>query len=204
MKLYGLTPSPFYRKCRVAFEEKGLAYEVEPCAPIPKTPELIARHPLGKIPYLVDGELTVPDSSVICAYLEKLQPAPPLYPETADEFAQALFLEEYADTRISEVVGGIVYERLVRPHVLKEEPDEERVASILRDELPGVLDYVESRAPESGDHIFSRFGIADIALGAHLSGLHFGQVELDAARWPRTAAYLASLLARPSFKTAMT
>ena len=76
MKLYGLTPSPFYRKCRVVFEEKGLAYEVEPCAPLPKTPELLARHPLGKIPYLVDGELTVPDSSACRIWCTAASPQP--------------------------------------------------------------------------------------------------------------------------------
>ena len=58
MKLYGAVPSPFARKCLVALEEKGIAYELENMAPFPKTEELLSMHPMGKIPILKDGETT--------------------------------------------------------------------------------------------------------------------------------------------------
>ena len=48
--------SPFFRKCRIALEEKGIPYETERLIPVPKTPELLALHPMGKIPVLRDGE----------------------------------------------------------------------------------------------------------------------------------------------------
>jgi glutathione S-transferase len=51
--------------------------------------------------------------------------------------------------------------------------------------------------------VLARFGIADAAIGAQLAGLQLCRVEIDAARWPRTAAYRRGLEARPSFKTAM-
>ena len=72
MKLYGAPQSPFVRKVRVALEEKGLTYAIELPAP--------ALHPMGKMPVLRDGDLVVPDSSVICAYLERKHPSPALYP----------------------------------------------------------------------------------------------------------------------------
>src|SRR5258708_7762767 len=100
MKLYGANRSPFFRKARVVLEEKGIPYQVERLAPVPKTPELLAMHPLGKIPILRDGDVVVPDSSVICAYLERVHPKPALYPESAADLAAALFLEEFADTRM--------------------------------------------------------------------------------------------------------
>src|SRR5262249_18434378 len=71
MKLYGASLSPFVRKVRIILEEKGIPYETEELVPLPKTPALLAMHPLGKIPILCDGDVVVPDSSVICAYLEK-------------------------------------------------------------------------------------------------------------------------------------
>jgi glutathione S-transferase len=203
MKLYGASQSPFVRKARIVLEEKGIPYETENLIPVPKTPELLALHPMGKIPILRDGEVVVPDSSVICAYLEKKHPSPALYPGDPADLAKALFLEEYADTRMFEVLGPILFERVVKRFVFQQEPDEARVADLLARELPPVLDYLEFQVPGDRDSVLARFGIADAALGAQLGSLTSGGIEIDARRWPRTARYYRALLARPSFKTAM-
>jgi glutathione S-transferase len=203
MKLYGANPSPFFRKVRVVLEEKGIPYETESLVPIPKTPELLALNPLGKIPILRDGDVVVPDSSVICAYLERKTPSPALYPADPADLAKVLFLEEYADTRMGEVFGGIFFERFVKPQVLQQAPDEARVAGLLEREVPGVMDYLETQVPPDRDTVLARFGIADAALGAHLGNLTFAGVEVDARRWPQTARYYRALLSRPSFKTAL-
>jgi glutathione S-transferase len=204
MKLYGVRGSPFVRKALVALEEKGLPYQLETMVSVtPKPPELLALHPLGKIPVLRDGAVVVPDSSVICAYLEKKFPSPALYPDDPAALAKALFLEEYADTRMFEVLGPILFERVVKRFVMKQEPDEARVAEKLERELPPVLDYIESQLPGDRETVLPRFGIADVALGAQLGSLTLSGIEVDAKRWPRTAHYDAALLARPSFKTAM-
>jgi glutathione S-transferase len=203
MKLYGANPSPFFRKARVVLEEKAIPYETEHLVLVPKTPELLALHPMGKIPVLRDGETVVPDSSVICAYLEKKYPFPPLYPEDPEQFARALFLEEYADTRMGEDLGGVFFERVVKPHILRQALDESRVEELLQRAVPPVLDYVESQIPSDRDTVLPRFSIADAALGAQLGNLPWAGFEIDARRWPRTARYFQALLARPSFKTAM-
>ena len=203
MKLYGATPSPFFRKARVVLEEKGLSYETEDLAPFPKTPELMAMHPMGKIPILKDGDATIPDSSVICAYIERTHPTPALYPADAVEFARALFLEEYADTRIAEVVGGIFFERFVKPNVFQQDTDEARVSEIIENDLPPLLDWLEAQVPESGDSVLSHFSIADVALAAHMGGLRFANVPLDAERWPKLGRYCEAVWSRPSFKAAM-
>ena len=203
MKLYGANPSPFFRKARVVLEEKCIPYETELLTPVPKTPELLALHPMGKIPVLRDGETVVPDSSVICAYLEKKYPFPALYPDDPAPLAKALFLEEYADTQIAETMGAVFFERFVKTHVLRQQPDEVRVQQLLENAVPPVLDYLESQIPGDRDTVLTRFSIADAALGAHLGNLSFAGIEIDAQRWPRTARYYGALLARPSFKTAM-
>ncbi len=204
MKLYGVSGSPFVRKVLVVLEEKGIPYETEPMVSVsPKSPELLALHPMGKIPILRDGEVVVPDSSVICAYLEKKHPSPALYPADPAEFAKALFLEEYADTAMFAVLGPILFERVVKRFVFQQEPDAARVAELLTRELPPVLDYLESQIPEGGATVLARFSIADAALGAQLGTLTLAEIEIDARRWPRTASYYRALLARPSFKTAL-
>ncbi len=204
MKLYGVNGSPFVRKARVVLEEKGIPYETEHLVSVsPKSPELLALHPMGKIPILRDGEVVVPDSSVICAYLEKKHPSPELYPAEPAELAKALFLEEYADTRVFEVLSPVLFERVVKRFVFQQVPDEARVAEQLETELPPVLDYLESQLPEGQGTALARFSIADAAVGAQLGTLTLSGVEIDARRWPRTASYYGALLARPSFKTAM-
>jgi glutathione S-transferase len=202
MKLYGANGSPFFRKARVVLEEKGLSYETENLIPVPKTPALLAMNPLGKIPILRDGDVVVPDSSVICAYLEKKHPAPALYPADPAEYARALFLEEYADTGIAAVLGAILFERVVKRFVLQQATDEARVAELIANGLPPVLDYLESLIPADRDTVLPRFSIADAAIGAQLGSMTLSGVALDAGRWPRTARYYEALLARPSFKTA--
>ena len=203
MKLYGVKGSPFVRKVLVALEEKGLAYDFEVMVSVtPKPPELLKLHPMGKIPILRDGELVVPDSSVICAYLEKKHPTPALYPADPADFAKALFLEEYADTALFAVLGPVLFERVVKRFVMKQPPDEARVAEQLDRQLPPVLDYLESQLPERGETLLPRFSIADAALGAQLGTLALSGVAIDAARWPRTAGYYELLMKRPSFVAA--
>jgi glutathione S-transferase len=209
MKLYGAKQSPFVRKVLVVLEEKGLPYELESLFP--------GLHPMGKMPVLRDGEVLVPDSSVICAYLEKKHPSPALYPEDPADLAKALFLEEYADTQMAEGMGAIALERFVKPSLLGQ-PDEARLQQLLGAAaarwvgkptsaaglpIPSVLDYVESQLPDDRDTVLARFGIADAALGAHLGSLGVAGLEIDARLWPRTARYHRALLARPSFETAM-
>lgn len=209
MKLHGVPQSPFVMKVRIALEEKGLAYELAPPAP--------DLHPLGKMPVLRDGDLVLPDSSAICAYLERKHPAPALYPDDPAELARALFLEEYGDARMAEEMGWIVLERIVKPQLLGQPTDAARLAELLAGArarwfgpatsatgvpVPAVLDYLEAQLSGDRDTMLRRFGIADIALGAHFAWLDAAGLPWDAARWPRVARYLAALHARPSFKTA--
>jgi len=75
-KLYGVALSPFVRKVRVALAEKGVAYEHDPVIPVNVSAEYRKKSPLGKIPAFEDGDKTLADSSVICAYLDRVHPSP--------------------------------------------------------------------------------------------------------------------------------
>jgi len=203
MIVHGANGSPFVRKVRVSLEEKGIGYEHKNLIPFPKTDELLAMHPMGKIPILEHQGRFIPDSSVICAYLEKLQPEARLYPEQPAEFARALFLEEYADTRAVDAVGPIVFETIVKPNVYQQETDHERVEKVLREDVPPVLDYFQSQLEYGAATLLSRFSIADVSVASHLAGLYITQHPVDDQRWPVLAAYMERMLNRPSFKAAM-
>jgi glutathione S-transferase len=212
MQLYGVALSPFVRKVRIVLAEKKIPYDFESAVPLPA--DVLALHPQRKMPILRDGELVVPDSSVICAYLEKTHPQPALYPEDPAELARALYLEEYADAHMPEGMGPIIFERFVKPEILGQPTDETRLAELVANAsehwfgkprsaggnpMPSVLDYLEAELPADRDTVLGRFSIADVALGAHFGWLGPAGFEIDAQRWPRTARYARALAGRPSF-----
>lgn len=199
-RILGASASPFVRKVRVAMAEKGLPYDLVPVMPFGAPPDFKQKSPLGKIPVYEDGDFVLPDSSCIIAYLEKVQPAPALYPAEAKAFGRALFLEEYADTRLVEAVGAIFFNRVV-VKLLKQEPDEKKIAEGLNVLLPAALEYLETHAPTDGDGIVGgRFGVADIAIASPIVNLQHAREHIDAAKYPKLAAYVARVHARPSFK----
>ncbi|MBW2420259.1 MAG: glutathione S-transferase family protein [Deltaproteobacteria bacterium] len=201
MIIHGAVPSPFARKVMVACEEKGISYESQDLIPFPKSPELLAMNPIGKIPVLEVSEgVYLPDSSVICAYLERVHPEPTLFPGDAVAFGKALFIEEYCDTKLNDAVTPILFQRFIKPVVFKEETDEKVVAEKL-EELAGVLDQIESLVPDhAGPLLEAGFGLGDIAFGAQLGSLKLARFDVDAARWPKVRAYSEWVLARPSFE----
>jgi len=203
MILHGANPSPFVRKTIAVFEEKGIDYELKAMAPFPKSPELLAISPLGKIPVLEHDGTFIPDSSVIAAYVDRVHPDPSIYPKDAKEFARALFLEEYADTKAIEVIGTIFFQRFIQKQIFKQEPDEAAVAKCMAEDLPPILTYLNAQVPGAGT-IFANFSIADAAFGAQLGNLKLSGVAIDPKKYPKLAAYSDALLARPSFVKGLT
>jgi glutathione S-transferase len=195
--VHGGVPSPFVKKVCAFLAEKGVAYELRPRAPFPKDAELLAMNPLGKIPIYQDGELIVPDSSVICAYLERVHPKPALYPTEPKAYARALFVEEFSDSKLAEVLGGVFFQRVIRPAFFKQEPDEAAVAKALSEQIPPALDWIESQV--ASGVLGGALSIADIAVGAQVANFRLAGEKIDGGRWPKLAAWAERTLARPSF-----
>lgn len=194
--LYGSPLSTFTRKVRIALEEKGIPYELKPIGMGRHSPALMAINPLGKVPVYETGGIMVPDSSVIIAFLEKTGAERPLYPEDPAEFARALFLEEYADTRLREASAAFFYQRTVRRLFQKKPPDEQAlaVAAPIRDEC---CEFLESQLGDAPYLVGERFSVADVAVAAQLVTLDQGGEKPDPARWPKLAGYVSGLYARP-------
>jgi len=197
--IHGAGLSPFVRKVRVVMTEKGLPYELNPVTPFAPPPNWKTLSPLGKIPAYQDGDFTVADSSVICAYLERKHPSPPIYPKNDEDWARALFLEEYADTKLVEVNAPFFFQRIIRGKLMKQTPDEDAVKKA-EEAQPAVFDWLESKAPDGDGIVGGRFSIADIAVASPFVNLQHAGGGIDAKRWPKLAAYVARVHARPSFK----
>ena len=199
-KLYGVNLSPFVRKVRVALAEKGIEYEHDPVLPFGQTEDFLKLSPLGKIPVWQDGDFSTPDSSVIIDYLEHTNPTPPLYPTDPKLRAQALFLEEYGDTRLVDILTTVFFQRFVRPNFFKEEPDEAAIKEAVEERLPPALDYIEGVLGDDEYVVGNQFTVADIALTSGVVNFKLGGGEIDASRHPRYAAYVERVFGRPAYK----
>src|SRR6201996_6420955 len=127
--VYGGSLSPFVRKVMIVLAEKGVEAKNENINPFAPPPEFMEISPLKRIPVLRDTDVpepnTLPDSSVICDYLEQKFPEPPLYPKEPFQRAKALWFEEYADSVMAMNIGpGLFFERIVKK-MMKQETNEE-------------------------------------------------------------------------------
>jgi len=197
--LHGVSLSPFVRKVRVALSEKSVDYENNPIMPFGQTDEFRAKSPLGKIPCWEDGDFVLPDSSAILAYLERVYPEPALYPSDAKEFGRVLWYEEYSDSKVTDTLGPVFFQRFVQKQIFKQEPDEAIVAEKL-EEAKAVFDYLEAEIGDRPLMVGQRFSVADIALGSAFANFYYGGERVDSGRWPSLAAYVDRIHGRPSFK----
>lgn len=194
MKIIGSFVSPYVRKVLACMNLKGLDYEVDPITPFFGNDEFERLSPLRRIPVLIDGDLKIGDSSVICAYLDETCGTHSLLPADPKDRARARWLEEYADTRLGDVfIWGLFYQKVVRPAVWGEAPDETRVARTLTEALPRELDYLEEQVPESG-FLFGEIGLADIAIATFFRNGAYAGFEPDTRRWPKVAAFVDRVL----------
>jgi len=198
--LHGVPLSPFVRKVLIALAEKSIEFENEPVVPFGQTPEYRAKSPLGKIPCWEDGDVVIPDSSVIIDYLENTHPTPALYPADPVERAAALFLEEYSDSKLVEGLTTVFFQRFVAPNFFKEEPDQAKIDEALNETLPPLFDYLEGRVGDREVLVGEHFSIADIAVTSPFVNHVMVGESVDADRWPKLAGYLERQFARPSIK----
>ena len=88
---------------------------------------------------------------------------------------------------------------VIRRFVWGEEPDKALVAKTLAEDIPAVLDYLESLAPRDG-FVLGALSIADISVATFFRNAGFARFSIDAGRWPRAAAWVARVLASDGFQ----
>ena len=202
MILYGSSLSPFVRKVLAYAAEKGIELDVQPVGPGDPNPDFRAASPFGKIPACADGDYCLPDSSAIIHYLEAGHPEPALIPADPKLRGRTLWFEEFADSILAGCGTKMFFNRVVAPRFLKRPGDENAAAAAERDELPPILDYLETVVPDDGGYLVGDgLTLADIAVASPFVNLGHLGCDLDRARHPRTCAFVERILARPSFAT---
>lgn len=101
MKLYGALASPYVARVVLFARLKGLALAPQMPEGGIKSPGYLARNPMGKMPALdVDG-VAIPESEVICEYLEDLHPGTGGLPGGPAERAQARLVSRVYDVYVA-------------------------------------------------------------------------------------------------------
>ena len=200
VQIIGSYLSPYVRKVLVCLDLKRVPYEIDPIVPFFGDDRFSQISPVRRIPVLRDDQITLADSSVICQYLEDRYPAPVLYPANIVERARARWLEEFADSRMGEVFIWRLFNQVaIKPSVWGEQSDTAVVEKTLREDIPHVLDYLETQVPVQ-EFLFGAVSIADIAIACFCRNAAFARFRMDVARWPLTAAFVERVLALDSFE----
>jgi glutathione S-transferase len=191
------------RKVLAYAAEKGIELELKPTGSRPGQPsdEFLEASPLRKMPAFRDGSYTLADSSAIISYLEARFPEPPMIPAEPEARGRVIWFEEFADTSLVSCGAKMFYNRIVAPVFLGKPGDEEVARVAETQEMPPLLDYLESVAPEAGGFLVGeRITLADIAVVSPFANFAHLKCERDLDRHPRLYAYVDSILQRPSFK----
>lgn len=196
---WGTLRSTNASKVKVILEEKGVPYTMERLRPgdLWKKPEsILAKHPLGKVPYLeTEEDGVIHDSTVINEYLDDKYPAPPLRPQGVSRVARMRMLENFGDEAF--LVGDLpkIWMPIWSKPEDRNEPAMEEGRQGLRNRgLPYIEKQIEGR-----EYLCDDFSLADAPFMAVAMVLEVDGMDLS--QFPNTAAYLDRLRARDSYQS---
>ncbi len=199
--LFHLPLSPFSRKVRLVLTEKRLEFELQVEKVWQRRPEYLAMNAAATVPTLVDTDGTVvPDSGVICEYLEEVYPdAPALLPRNVPERIEARRLVAWFDGKFGqEVTRNLLGEKFMKRQLGQGNPDAGAMRAgyaNLRHHLEYLGWLAETRRWLAGDEL----SLADFAVAGHLSALDFAG-DIDWSVSEPAKDWYARMKSRPSFR----
>jgi glutathione S-transferase len=197
MKLY-YVPRTRASRPRWLLEELGVPYELvrlDPTKGETRTPEHLARHPLGHVPVLEDGDLRLFESGAICLYLaDRFQDRGLLPPSGSPTRALCYQWIFYALTEI-EPPFAAVGAQLRKPEAERDL----RVIAVESERMAKAVAQLEPALAKGPFLIGSTFSVADVIVGSMLAFARFRNV-LPAR--PAFDAYLERIHQRPAFQRA--
>lgn len=201
--IYGSPLSPFVRKVAGVCIAKGVPFEVEAVNVFAPPAWFLEISPMKRIPVLRDRSVaeegvtgTIPDSSAICAYIDKKHPEPALYPHDPVAYGEALFIEEFADTSLAMAGGMGIFRPIFFAITKGEAPGLDKARDAWANQVPPLLDVLEARLGGRAYFAGDALSIADITVACVLMQISLvAETPLD--RWPGLAAHFAAMQALP-------
>ena len=198
--LYHLPLSPYCRKVRLVLAEKRLPFELKTERVWERRPAYLAMNPAATVPTLEeDNGLAIPDSGVICEYLDEAYPDSGLLGTTLGERVEVRRLVAWFDGKFDlEVTRNLNGEKYYKRISGIGHPNASALRagySNLRDHLQYIGWLAETRKWLAG----SVMSLADFAAAAHLSVLDY-QGDVDWNVSPSARDWYARMKSRPSFR----
>lgn len=198
MKIYH---APETRSTRIIwlFEELGLPYELETFklgSPDMRAEDYLKIHPMGRVPALDDGAVTIFESGAIVEYVLARYGNGALVPDQASpDFAEYLQWLHYAEGMLMPPVNTIVVEKFFLSEARRNQVNIDRATKL----LTRMLGAVEQRLADR-DYLAGDFSGADIMSG-HAT-IVAARLGADISDKPNVAAYIERLKARPALQAA--
>jgi|TARA_Y100000768_G_scaffold132891_1_gene98896 glutathione S-transferase len=200
IKLY-LTPNT--RAGRVAWllEELNMEYELE-ILPFTKeglkSPEHRARHALGRVPVIEDGDISIFESGAIIQYILDKYDDKGLKPAVeSNDYPYYLQWFHYCEGMVMPPMNQIVVQTILLPPDRRDETVLNQATNLLSKALMPVNDFLENK-----DYLIGDFSAADCMLGhSCFMSNRFGTVSDDMENIKR---YVSNIESRPAFQKAIT
>ena len=194
--LYEHPLSPYAQKNKIALREKGVIFDLA-------TPDGMGAgggggawgqaNPRLEVPTLVDGNVSVFDSTIIQDYIEENWPSPPLLPVGAAARARVRMIEEVMDTQYEAATWGMM-ELLVFGRA--KGPLGDGLMAKARAQVAGLHRWAQAQLGDAQWFNGAAFGWGDIAVVPFVMGaVGFGSPPAPGSK---LAEWLARCLARPS------
>ena len=181
-------------------EELELEYDINKMAFNPKdlkSDEPRARHPLGRVPVLDDGDVRIYESGAIVEYVIERHKNGGLKPEVSDPlYPEYLQWFHYCEGMVMPPVNTIVVQTLLLPPDRRDETVLGQAQRLLAKALEPVDESLAGR-----DYLIGAFSAADVMLGhACFMSNRLGCVSDEMVN---LKGYVERIAERPAFKTAI-
>jgi RNA polymerase-associated protein len=190
MILYSGTSCPFSQRCRIVLHEKGMDFDIKDVDLQDKSDEIAAMNPYGRVPILVERDLTLYESNIINEYIDERFPHPQLMPADPVMRARArLFLHNFESDLFSplgDIVNGT-------PKVA------EKARILVRDNLTQIAPIFTKQKYMLGEE----YSMLDVAIAPLLWRLDYFGIQLPKQATP-LLKYAERLFSRPAFIEALT
>jgi glutathione S-transferase len=193
--------APNTRAVRIVwlFEELGLPYELERYKlgdPAMRSAEYRKVHPMGRVPALQDGDVTIFESGAIVEYVLARYGNGRLMPKiSSPDFPAYLQWLHYAEGMIMPPVNTIVVETILLPPERRNQGNVDRATKLFGQMLSAVDQHLAGR-----EYLAGEFSGADIMTG-HACTVA-ARLKADVSDKPNVAAYIARVNARPALQRA--
>ncbi|NNF39935.1 MAG: glutathione S-transferase [Woeseiaceae bacterium] len=194
-------------------EELGVEYEIKRYGRDKTTslapPELMAIHPLGKAPVIVDGDVTLAESGAIIEYLVHTYDDGPLHPPAGSpEWRTYIYWMHYAEgTFMPLMIISLILARVEdAPMPFFVKPVARGIAgkvraSYLDSNIGRNLKFMDETLGQSQWFGGDQFSAADVQMSFALEAAEV-RTDLETG-YPHLAGFLAAVRARPAYKAAL-